>query len=51
MNLDDLTHEQRTYVLGSGIYSARGGNIHDDINDSVATDDSIHDRMSRRQYL
>ena len=51
MNLKDTTPQQRTYILGSGIYSVRGGDIYDDISECAATTDSIGDRMARGQYL
>jgi hypothetical protein len=51
MKINELTPQQRTYILGSGIYSIRNDDIYDDISDVVATEDGIGDRMARNQYL
>ena len=47
MKIKDLTPQQRTYILGSGIYSILNGDIYDDISEHPATIDGIGDRIER----
>ena len=48
MKIKDLTHQQRTYILGSDRYSIRNTHIHDDILGRSVTADDIVENMAER---
>lgn len=51
MKLADFTQKQKHYILNSGLYSVRNGDLHDDTTHSLIVVDDIEERMVRDHFV